>query len=189
MGHSKNSHDIQQCLTASGYIKVFPFGGRAGCRDQCEHRDVSSLGDSVSTVVTAAAKREEGGGNVKRQKINLFSLNIYVVGFFWDILGYRFWIVFMRRWIDVAFLEKFDESILIVLLEDEDSENHHVFPTNQGSVQPDKILAGSLNYILCLSSLTAWSMPTCSGPEWPSMDDSMIVISWWFSCSKVNRLN
>ena len=47
MGHSKNSHDIQQCLTASGYIKVFPFGGRVGCRDQCEHRDVSSLGDSA----------------------------------------------------------------------------------------------------------------------------------------------
>ena len=33
----------------------------------------------------------------------------------------------MRRWIDVPFLEKVDESILMVLLEDEDSENHHVF--------------------------------------------------------------
>lgn len=84
MGHSKNSHDIQQCLTASGYIKVFPFGGRVGCRDQCEHRDVSSLGDSVSTVVTAAAKREEGGGNVKRQSNTLFSLNICS----WKLLGY-----------------------------------------------------------------------------------------------------
>lgn len=34
----------------------------------------------------------------------------------------------MRRWIDVAFLEKVDESILMVLLEDEDSENHMWFP-------------------------------------------------------------
>ena len=69
-----------------GYIKVIPFGGRVGCRDQCEHRDVSSLGDSVSTVVTAAAKREEGGGTVKRQSItyDLFSLNICS----WKLLGY-----------------------------------------------------------------------------------------------------
>lgn len=83
-GAFPNSHDIQQCLTAMATSKVFPFGGCVGCRDQCEHRNVSSFGDSVSTVVTAAAKREEGGAMLKG-KASPYFLWTYVVGNYSDI--------------------------------------------------------------------------------------------------------
>ena len=66
-----------------GFIEVIPFRGLVGCRDQCEHRDVGCSSDSISTVGTDAAKREEGWATLKGKRISsLKSCQCEIIGIY-----------------------------------------------------------------------------------------------------------